>query len=726
MKKRIFAFITAVLFILAYIPTAFAAADTTPPAIDLNSITLDKTQYNVGETINVSIKVTDPESGIKCGYISFTTNYSGNYSLYYVSLQMYPAGADTLTGHAVLPTDLSPGNYKIKIVTATDNENNLREYLEYNTQFPDVGFNFINNAPPPNNYDRQPPVMTGFAIDKQNVNPGDQINFMVTANDNSGVRFVQAKLRDLKLGILEFTTGLQLKEGTTNTYIGTFTVPDYMPQSTYAVKIDLTDIYENRSFYGFETNDTPKQWQKKVTVNNPSLIMPGTYAKLLSVTLGKKSYIQGEKLDLTFQIDKTWARLITSIRVYFQRTDKRLYDQNIPEATLLSQGGGIYKGETTVPVGCRPGEYCFTTGIANYITNMGTGLGIDNENIANPGADAAPIPKGSFFTVAPILTVSGTQNVSLPIGSSFDAMAGVSANNAYTRDITNKIEVTGGNIDTSAPGIFLVKYTVKDAVTLDGISKPLSYSDYRWIGVTEIMPGNTDENLVVTNDNIHIGADQNSVSIKLNGKAIAYTADITENGQYSVSAKNTNSSVVGAGNAGSTAGANMAIDRVGPEINPVCSRLSNLLLRVDPKLADPSGVSLSKWLPGKCTLDAVKNNGYTFNGTFNINNFGYYSIYAIDTQGYESFKIVNLKNIKLKSIKLNVSAAKWSVGTVVQLKVTFNPGNATDQRFKWSTSNNKIATVDSKGVVRVKKKGKVTITARSAAGKKATCKITAK
>ena len=64
------------------------------------------------------------------------------------------------------------------------------------------------------------------------------------------------------------------------------------------------------------------------------------------------------------------------------------------------------------------------------------------------------------------------------------------------------------------------------------MAQDYSYTDYRWIGVTEIMPGDTNENLIVTDDSIKIGAGKDNISLKLNGKAIPYAAQVNASGKY--------------------------------------------------------------------------------------------------------------------------------------------------------------------------------------------------
>lgn len=56
-------------------------------------------------------------------------------------------------------------------------------------------------------------------------------------------------------------------------------------------------------------------------------------------------------------------------------------------------------------------------------------------------------------------------------------------------------------------------------------------------------------------------------------------------------------------------------------------------------------------------------------------------------------------------------------GETVQLDVTMLPGDA-NSAIKWKSSNKKVATVSSTGLVTFKKPGKATITATAVRGKK--------
>ena len=80
----------------------------------------------------------------------------------------------------------------------------------------------------------------------------------------------------------------------------------------------------------------------------------------------------------------------------------------------------------------------------------------------------------------------------------------------------------------------------------------------------------------------------------------------------------------------------------------------------------------------------------------------------------------------VKSIKLNKTSATLKKGKSLTLKATISPSSANNKAVIWTSSNKKVATVSSKGVVKAVGNGTATITvkAKDGSGKKATCKIT--
>ena len=81
--------------------------------------------------------------------------------------------------------------------------------------------------------------------------------------------------------------------------------------------------------------------------------------------------------------------------------------------------------------------------------------------------------------------------------------------------------------------------------------------------------------------------------------------------------------------------------------------------------------------------------------------------------------------VKVTKLRMNKTSVDLLKGKTVQLKVTVTPSNATNKAVTWTSSNKRIATVTSNGLVKAVRTGTVTITAKAkdGSGKKATCKI---
>ena len=81
--------------------------------------------------------------------------------------------------------------------------------------------------------------------------------------------------------------------------------------------------------------------------------------------------------------------------------------------------------------------------------------------------------------------------------------------------------------------------------------------------------------------------------------------------------------------------------------------------------------------------------------------------------------------IPLTSVTLNKTELELTTGTSETLVATVAPDNATDKTVVWSSSDDKVASVDQTGKVTAVAAGEATITAK-AGDKEATCKVTVK
>ncbi len=105
---------------------------------------------------------------------------------------------------------------------------------------------------------------------------------------------------------------------------------------------------------------------------------------------------------------------------------------------------------------------------------------------------------------------------------------------------------------------------------------------------------------------------------------------------------------------------------------------------------------------------------------------GYKNTVAEKYAKNHGFKFVNIGTVvNPSSVKLNRSSLTLGAGEKYGLIKTISPSNA-NQSCSWSSSNSRIASVDSNGKVTAKSPGWANITVKTSNGKTASCKVTVK
>lgn len=127
------------------------------------------------------------------------------------------------------------------------------------------------------------------------------------------------------------------------------------------------------------------------------------------------------------------------------------------------------------------------------------------------------------------------------------------------------------------------------------------------------------------------------------------------------------------------------------------------------------------WSSSDDSIATVSNNG-----TVTAKKIGTATITAKTSNGKSVTCIVTVPDaadIAVESVSLDKSTASIEIGGSVKLNATINPNNAKDKNIEWTSSDDSVATVKA-GTVTAVKAGSATITAKTANGKSATCKIT--
>lgn len=86
-------------------------------------------------------------------------------------------------------------------------------------------------------------------------------------------------------------------------------------------------------------------------------------------------------------------------------------------------------------------------------------------------------------------------------------------------------------------------------------------------------------------------------------------------------------------------------------------------------------------------------------------------------EAWNATKVVNASSISISSSSLNVT-----IGYNAQLSASIEPSNTTDKSVRWTSSNNSVASVDN-GAITGKSEGDADITASTANGKTAICRV---
>lgn len=123
-----------------------------------------------------------------------------------------------------------------------------------------------------------------------------------------------------------------------------------------------------------------------------------------------------------------------------------------------------------------------------------------------------------------------------------------------------------------------------------------------------------------------------------------------------------------------------------------------------------------KWTSSNSKIASVDKNGKVV-----AKKIGTINITATTTNGKKAICKITVKKAPT-GIKLNKTKLTIKKGRKYVLKATLPKGSL--NTLKWTTSNGRIATVNSKGLVTGKKKGKATITVKTYNGKSAKCKVT--
>ncbi|WP_376740888.1 DUF5011 domain-containing protein [Listeria booriae] len=116
---------------------------------------------------------------------------------------------------------------------------------------------------------------------------------------------------------------------------------------------------------------------------------------------------------------------------------------------------------------------------------------LDINLLGNPEAAQTTLATGLPDSVKPVIDA---QDVTLYVGDEYDPKQGVTATDDRDGDVTDSVQVTANDVDTSQAGTYHVTYSVKDAAgniatkTITVTVEDNSWENYQVGNVTDIKP----------------------------------------------------------------------------------------------------------------------------------------------------------------------------------------------------------------------------------------------
>ena len=293
-----------------------AAEDNQPPVVE--SISIDKREVTVGDTVTITAKVSD-ESGIKS--VWGLCNNNGTFIPDDISGYFTKIDEHTYQQSFTISKNFINGTYKLHNFHIEDILGN-NAYPKYDNIYFTV--HDINN-------DNNPPVVESISIDKKDVTVGDTVTITAKVSDESGIKSVWGLCNNNGTFIPDDISGYFTKIDE-HTYQQSFTISENYINGTYRLgNFIIEDILGNKAYPTY--NDIYFTVHNVNNDNNPPVVESISIDKT-EVTLGDTVTITAKVSDesgiksfwASCENNGNWAPDNTS--GYFTKIDDHIYQKS--------------------------------------------------------------------------------------------------------------------------------------------------------------------------------------------------------------------------------------------------------------------------------------------------------------------------------------------------------------------------------------------------------------
>lgn len=663
---------------------------------EIVSFEMDKTNVSVGETVNFTIRASDP-ADIGHGYVKFQ-DPQGN--LLYKTAWMEQIGDDNSLWKASFPVNAFTKNglHTVDSIDIWDKLGNCATRTIINKQF------YVSNP----NYSPGAPTVEKITLSKQSVKPGDTVR-------------IEAKI-DAKGTLLNDYVHLYLQR------------PNFM-------NVQCIDLYRNQEgnysidwtvpakFQADELNLSVYIWEDNGLVwsyfgSCNGYVFPKMNIESVFSGLDDRSVLVGSAFD-------PMAGVSASNVSEGNMTDKILLEGSVntnqPGLYLLrykiKSNQTIGYGDNEIPVYYFESRWIGVTEIMpdNTVPDAPLALTNDALQIGAQSADVLVQRNGQSVSYSNAYTEPGVYTVSEK-----------SATTAYAVDLESR---SNGN----AHGLDDMTVKESSALSTDSVSGVIDRSGPNiaatWVdtGLPIVVSVNVSDVSGVASLKYKAGACSLD-DCKYNGIDFSGSFTALDYGHYTLYAQDRfgYESLKVFDIAKATAPSPPHVGTFTSKKVPSKANVGTVITIVPP--AAPKGYTMRSFSyssnkPSVATVD--ENGNVTFIGGGKVTIIIRVVSQTVDKRGRVRTRTTTVKknitvNQAVESISLNLADTTVARTQKVKLTTAFAPATASNKKVKWTTSNNKIATVSSSGVVTGKAGGiaVITCTARDGSGASASCTVT--
>ncbi|WP_270180265.1 cell wall-binding repeat-containing protein [Alkalihalobacillus sp. CinArs1] len=343
--KRFISIILSIVLVISLLPTTsvMAEADVTPP--ELESITVDKKEATVGDTVKVSVKASD-NVGVQQVNLHYQKPITGNT----IVLSMnYNESTKAFEGMIPITDESESGTYSIRYLRVKDPSGNELLLASYSGDQERLsGGEFVVSGT--NGADITAPKLEGINVNISEATVGDTVKVSVKASDNVGVQQVNLHYQKPITGNT-IVLSMNYNEST-KAFEGMIPITDESESGTYSIRyLRVKDLSGNELLLASYSGDQERLSGGEFVVSGTSGA-DITAPKLENISVSHQKATYGDEVKISVKASDN--RGIQQVNLHYQ---KPITGNTMVLTMNYSENTGAYEGMIPITDGSEIGTY---------------------------------------------------------------------------------------------------------------------------------------------------------------------------------------------------------------------------------------------------------------------------------------------------------------------------------------------------------------------------------